>query len=77
MWLSYLKDLSVLGVPLWVILLCGILGVLIDADHLIAYFSGGRLSPQFLHTPLLIISGSILLGCGAYLGGLLLRSFLK
>jgi len=51
-------------------LLCGVIGVLVDLDHVIAYYIGR--SNRFLHTPLLIVSSIVICGALAYLGGLLL-----
>jgi len=67
---------QVRGVPLWVILLCGLAGVLVDIDHPIAYYLIPEWSGRFLHTPLLIGSSIVLCGCCAYIGGLLLRMVL-
>ncbi len=64
---------QVCSVPLWVIGLCGMVGVLVDLDHLIAYYWLTGLGGRFLHTPLLIVSGAVLLGCCAYITGLLVR----
>ena len=52
-------------------LLCGTVGVLVDIDHFIAYFTRG--SGRVLHTPILIVSITMLCGLIAYLGGLLIR----
>lgn len=54
--------------------LCGIVGILVDIDHLISHFNGR--SGHFLHTPILIIAGIIICGALAYLGGLLIRMVL-
>jgi len=51
-------------------LLCGIVGVLVDLDHVIGHYLGW--DSHFLHTPLLIVSGAVICGALAYLGGLLL-----
>jgi len=75
MWLQDMANYSLFGVPLWVIMLCGVLGILVDLDHPIAYYL--NLDGRFLHTPLLIISGLIFLGCCAYITGLFLRMVLK
>ncbi len=66
---------KVFNVPLWIIGICGGVGVLVDADHLIAYYTGQ--SGRFLHTPLLIVSIVIILGLGSYLARLFIRSVLK
>jgi len=77
MWLQSILHCQVLGIPLWVILLCGVIGVLVDIDHIIAYYWVRSLDGRFLHTPLLIISCVVLCGCCTYIGGLLLRMVLK
>lgn len=76
MWFQSFLNYSACGVPLWVILLCGLVGVLVDIDHLISYYLIPRQRGRFLHTPLLIISCVALLGCSAYLGGLLIKMVL-
>ena len=73
MWFKTLEDLSVCGVPLLVILLCGLAGVLVDLDHPIAHYLLPKLHERFLHTPILIICGLGLLYLCTYLGGLLLE----
>ena len=60
---------SLFGVPLWVILLCGVLGVLVDLDHV---FWGTRK----LHPYLLLASSIVFCGTCAYLGGLFIRMVL-
>jgi len=57
--------------------ICGIAGVLIDVDHLISYCFVPEWDRHFLHAPLLIASCAVLVGLGAYLGGLLIRQILK
>lgn len=47
----------------------GVIGVLVDLDHVIAYFTGH--SGRVLHPYLLRISVFVLCGLIAYLGGLL------
>lgn len=56
---------------LFVGFLCGVVGVLVDLDHAIAFFTDR--SGRFLHTPLLIVSSTVLCSLIAYLGGLLLE----
>jgi len=50
-------------------LLCGVVGVLVDLDHVVAFFvkRGGRI----FHPYLLVVSSIGLCGLIAYLGGLL------
>ena len=71
MWLQSLADLTIFSVPLWVILLCGFLGVLVDIDHLISYFWFPSLRRRFFHTPVLIIGFCIFCLASACIGGLL------
>lgn len=64
------------GVPLHVVCLCGLVGMAIDADHIIAYWleiPDGR----FLHLPLLAGAVSIILYCGTRAGGLLAGRILR
>ncbi len=75
MGLRSIARYNIFGVPLWIIGICGGVGVLVDADHLVAYYTGQ--SGRFLHTPLLIISSLVLLGLGSYLAGLYFRVVLK
>lgn len=70
MWIQNILGNTLGGVPLWVILLCGLVGVLVDIDHFIAHYWLTDLDARFLHTPLLIISCVILGGCCAYIAGL-------
>jgi len=77
MWLQSITHYQVFGVPLWVIVLCGVIGVLVDIDHPIAYYFIPEWSGRFLHTPLLIASGLVLCGCCSYTAGLLLRMVLR
>ena len=77
MWLQSIIYYQVLGVPLWVIVLCGVVGILVDIDHPISYYWLRSLDGRFLHTPLLIGCGCVLLGVGAYIAGLLVKLVLK
>ena len=77
MWLQRAFSIQVGRVPLWVIGTCGLVGVLVDLDHFIAYYWLTGLNGRFLHTPLLIVSGVVFLGCCAYIARLLLRMVLK
>jgi len=64
--------------PFLVFGLCGLVGVLPDLDHVLAYEKGwDYLLVRPLHTPILIISSIILGGCLALLGGLLIKLVLK
>lgn len=77
MWLYNILHYSLFGIPLWVIGVCGLVGVLIDLDHIIAYYWATGLNGRFLHTPILIFSGLVLVGLGSYLAGLLVKLVLK
>ena len=77
MWIQNIIHTSLFGVPLWVILLGGVCGVFIDIDHPIAHYWLTGLDGRFLHTPLLIASSIIFVGCCAYLGGLFCWMVLK
>ena len=77
MWAQNILGVHVVGVPLWVILLCGLAGVLVDIDDFIAYYWLTTLDARFLHTPLLIVSCVVLCGCCAYIGGLFCWMVLK
>lgn len=62
---------------------CGVVGVLVDFDHIIAwavrYISNGETiySTRFLHTPLLIWAGTLIIIMCAYLGGLYSKYLLR
>lgn len=60
MWLQNLANTSLYGVPLLVVLLCGLAGVLLDLDHPVAHWFGIR-NGRFLHIPVLIGSGAVFL----------------
>ena len=77
MWIQGILGVTVGGVPLWVILLCGLVGILVDLDHFIAHYWLTELDARFFHTPLLIVSCVILGSCSAYIAGLYLRMVLK
>ena len=55
---------------------CGITGVLVDIDHIISWSTKG-LEGRFLHTPLLIFAGGIILITCAYLGRLYIKRLLR
>jgi hypothetical protein len=77
MWNRFFKTLDVRS-ALFAFGVCGVVGVLVDIDHLIAYF---LLLPRedwrFLHTPLLIVSCIMLCGLSAYCGRLYCKHILK
>jgi len=77
MWIQDIIHYQVLGVPLWVGLLCGFISVLVDLDHIIAYYWVRGLDGRFLHTPLLIISCCVLCYLGACLARLFFRVVLR
>jgi uncharacterized membrane protein len=64
------------GVPLWVIGICGLVGVLVDIDHPIAYWVTGK-TTRADHIPLAIISCLILCGVSACIGGLYCKLVLR
>lgn len=62
--------------------LCGIVGVLVDIDHLIYYTVTyyklqAQITGRFLHTPIFIVVGSAIIGICAYIGGLYIKSVLR
>lgn len=77
MWTDIIKSCSIFSVPLRVILLCGILGVLIDIDHPIAYYWLRNLRLRFLHTPILIVGCAIFCIACTCAGRLLYKTLLK
>lgn len=70
------KSMDV-GTALFAFGICGIAGVLVDADHLIKVLFIPEASWRILHIPILIACGIALCGCGAYCGGLYIRAILK
>lgn len=76
MWIRDWLNCKVLGVPLYIIGVCGLAGILVDIDHPLAYMlkiPDGR----FLHIPFLAGAMCIILYCGARAGGLLIKMVLK
>ncbi len=79
-WVGFSMDA---GRTFRVICYCGIIGVLVDIDHVIAwavhYISNGEtvLSSRFLHTPLLIGAGTLILIMLSYYSGLYIKYLLK
>jgi len=71
MWLQGIIHSQVFGVPLWVIVLCGVVGVLVDIDHPVAHYWLTGLDGRFLHKPLLVISSIVFCGFCTYTAGLL------
>lgn len=70
------RNNKMLGKSLFVVICCGIAGVLIDTDHLIAYYAqveGGR----FLHVPVFILGCVVLCSLVAYSGGLVIKDILR
>jgi len=70
------RHTSELEFALFVGILGGIFGVLVDLDHIPSLFRTG-IHHRLWHTPVLIISLGIAGCCFAYLGGLLVRLVLK
>jgi len=65
-----------------IICLCGICGVLLDIDHIIAFLyyyplPTEHLNLRIFHTPVLIITCLAILGTCAYLGRLYIKLVLK
>ena len=59
-------------------LYCGVVSVLVDTDHFIAYqILGWSQGGRFLHIPVLIVSGVMLVGLLAYLGRFIFRMVLR
>lgn len=59
-------------------LMCGLVGVLVDLDHIVAYYAGYPAgSGRVFHEHILIASGIMLCGLIAYLAGLLGKAILK
>ena len=71
MWVYDLANYMAFGVPLYVIMLCGVLGISIDIDHPIARYWLKRLDDRFLHTPALIVGSIIFCIAIAYITRLL------
>jgi len=58
--------------------LCGLVGVLPDLDHVLAYEKGwDYLLVRPLHTPILVVASVVLCACCTCCGGLLIRMVLK
>jgi hypothetical protein len=76
MWVRNFLCFKVRGVPLWVIGACGLAGVLVDSDHVLAYWATGHGS-RADHVPLAIIAGALICGIIACSGGLYLKLVLK
>jgi hypothetical protein len=76
MWIRSFLSFKVRGVPLWAIGACGLAGVLVDADHLFAYWITGH-SSRAAHSPLAIIAGIVIGGVIACSGGLYYKLVLK
>ena len=76
MWISRLVCYKVRGLPLWVFGCCGLAGVLVDFDHVVAYWIAGHGS-RAAHLPLAVISGLVLCGVGACIGRSLFKLVLN
>jgi len=72
MWEAILDGMSLGVLSLLVFGLCGLVGILIDFDHVVAYYCVPKWDLRFLHKPILVVSCLVLCGLGAYLGRLLL-----
>jgi hypothetical protein len=72
------KYISKVPKPLFIGLICGIVGVLPDIDHIVAYETG--MDYTFVrpwHTSILVGSSIVLGTCYACLGGLLIKLVLR
>jgi hypothetical protein len=76
MWHEYLRNNKMLWASLCVFGVCGLVGVLVDLDH-IPFILGLAQEPRLLHLSIAVTSGIVLLGTLSYLGGLLLMPFLR
>jgi len=70
------KNSSRLRNALFVGIICGVAGVLVDVDHVISHYSSGEKEARYLHSPLLILSSGILICCYTYITGLLCKKIL-
>lgn len=61
MWIRLLDNHLLFGVPLFVILLGGLVGILVDLDHPIAYYLLKNPNGRFLHGPMFIV-GCVIFG---------------
>jgi len=74
--IRHLLHIKLWGVPLYIVCLCGLVGMAVDVDRPLAYWleiPDGR----FLHIPLLAGAVSIILYCCARAGGLFIGMVLK
>jgi len=63
--------------PFRIGLLCGAISLLPDIDHIIAYYWLKGLDGRFLHIPILIWAGTLIVIMCAYLGRLYIKYLLK
>ena len=68
------------NVPLYVGLLGGLCGILVDTDHIIAYYMLG-INPaiqtlRIFHPQIFTVSGAIIISLCTYIAGLYLRAIL-
>jgi len=57
--------------------MCGIISLLPDIDHIISYYWLKELDGRFLHTPLLIWAGTLIVIMCSYYSGLYAKLVLK
>lgn len=71
-------KLFILGIDrsLLIGILCGCVCVLVDLDHPIAWAFGLE-NGRIFHPYYFLISCLVILGCGAYIGGLLFKAILR
>jgi len=63
--------------PFRVGILCGLVSVLPDIDHIISYYWLKELDGRFLHTPILIWAGTLIVIMCAYYSGLYIKLVLR
>ncbi len=78
MGIRYLLGYNLGGVPLYVVVLSGLVGVAVDVvDHPLGYYFPEVFSGRFLHLPILAGAVSIILYCCTRGAGLYIRMVLR
>jgi hypothetical protein len=79
MWLPTKDNCTIFVRSLSVICLCGLVGILPDIDHVVAFFIGvpKEADHRIWHLPLLIGVGIVMLCLGAFSAGLYFGAVLK
>ena len=62
--------------PLRVFCVCGLVGLLVELDHVVSYVYQGQAS-RFAHQGIMLASSVILIIAGTYIGGLILGMVLS